>query len=88
MFDTASQDESGVSRISEEKLAKLLTYLLSKCYKQPSFTLHADLVYICLVLQKGYEQFKYLKIVEKHLCDLYDQIQTEGVALSTSSTSF
>ena len=61
LFQPVSEEPSN---ISQDNLTKLIVYLLHECYKrEPGFTLYMDLVYVCMILQKGYNQFQYVKLV-------------------------
>ena len=52
LFQPVSEEPSN---ISPDNLTKLIKYLLHECYKrEPDFTLYMDLVYVCMILQKGY----------------------------------
>lgn len=65
LFAPVSDETGSSSKISHDKLTKLINYLLGKCYKQEQggFTLYSDLVYVSMVLQNGYDEFKNVKKV-------------------------
>lgn len=61
------------SIISPENLSKLINYIVGSCYKRSPdfFTLYMDLVYVCMILQKGYN-FRYVKSVASELFTLLE----------------